>query len=100
MSAAILRYFNAAGADDSGFIGQYRNPETHLIPSIFNNLIGKSNTLKISIGLFLCVIIYYFNNLFNVLGTTEKINHVLSVWIPLIFLSAISMLTTIKINEK
>ena len=60
----------------------------------------KSNTLKISIGLFLCVIIYYFNNLFNVLGTTEKINHVLSVWIPLIFLSAISMLTTIKINEK
>ena len=60
----------------------------------------KSNTLKISIGLFLCVIIYYFNNLFNVLGTTEKINHILSVWIPLIFLSAISMLTTIKINEK
>ena len=60
----------------------------------------KSNTLKISIGLFLCVIIYYFNNLFNVLGTTEKINHLLSVWIPLIFLSSISILATIKINEK
>ena len=60
----------------------------------------KSNTLKISVGLFLCVIIYYFNNLFNVLGTTEKINHIYSVWIPLIFLSSISMLATTKINEK
>jgi UDP-glucose 4-epimerase len=47
LSAAILRYFNAAGADDSGLIGEYHNPETHLIPSIFNNLIGKINTLKI-----------------------------------------------------
>ena len=46
----------------------------------------RSNTLKISIGLFLCVIIYYFNNLFSVLGTTDKINHILSVWVPLIFL--------------
>ena len=60
----------------------------------------RSNTLKISIGLFLCVIIYYFNNLFSVLGTTDKINHILSVWVPLIFLSSISMLATIKINEK
>ena len=60
----------------------------------------KSNTLKISLGLFLCVIIYYFNNLFYVLGTTEKINHILSVWIPLIFLTFISILTTMKINEK
>ena len=60
----------------------------------------KSNALKISIGLFLCVVIYYFNNLFNVLGTTEKINHILSVWMPLIVLSSISVLTTVKINEK
>ncbi len=60
----------------------------------------KSNTLKISVGLFLCVIIYYFNNLFNVLGTTGKINHIFSVWIPLIFLTSISMLATYKINEK
>ncbi len=60
----------------------------------------KSNTLKISVGLFLCVIIYYFNNLFNVLGSTGKINHILSVWIPLIFLTSISMLASLKINEK
>lgn len=29
---ARLRYFNAAGADDSGEIGELHDPETHLIP--------------------------------------------------------------------
>jgi UDP-glucose-4-epimerase GalE len=29
---AILRYFNAAGADESGEIGECHQPETHLIP--------------------------------------------------------------------
>jgi UDP-glucose-4-epimerase GalE len=29
---ASLRYFNAAGADESGEIGEMHNPETHLIP--------------------------------------------------------------------
>ena len=29
---AILRYFNAAGADESGEIGELHEPETHLIP--------------------------------------------------------------------
>jgi UDP-glucose-4-epimerase GalE len=28
-----LRYFNAAGADESGMIGELHQPETHLIPS-------------------------------------------------------------------
>ena len=45
----------------------------------------KNNTFKISIGLFLCVIIYYFNNLFNVLGASEKINYILSIWVPIFF---------------
>ncbi len=47
LNAVILRYFNAAGADESGLIGEYHNPETHLIPSIFNNLLGKKNILEI-----------------------------------------------------
>lgn len=29
-----LRYFNAAGADESGLIGERHDPETHLIPNI------------------------------------------------------------------
>jgi lipopolysaccharide export system permease protein len=60
----------------------------------------KSNTLKISVGLFLCVIIYYLNNLFNVLGATEKINHFLSVWIPLVLLTFAIFFMINKINEK
>ena len=67
---------------------------------MFNSKKFKSNTLKISVGLFLCVIIYYFNNLFNVLGATEKINYFLSVWIPLILLSISTILMMSKINEK
>ena len=32
LRSARLRYFNAAGADESGDIGESHNPETHLIP--------------------------------------------------------------------
>jgi len=32
LRSARLRYFNAAGADDSGEIGELHDPETHLIP--------------------------------------------------------------------
>ena len=60
----------------------------------------KSNTLKISAGLFVCVIIYYLNNIFNVLGTTEKINYIVSVWIPLLFLVFAILILVRKINEK
>ncbi len=77
-----------------------------VLMTIFSSLIMlnskkfKSNTLKISIGLFLCVIIYYLNNLFNVLGATEKIHFILSAWLPLLFLTLIILLMTYKINEK
>ena len=60
----------------------------------------KSSTFKISIGLFLCVIIYYLNNLFNVLGTTEKINYIVAVWMPLLFLIFTILILMRKINEK
>ena len=52
---------------------------------MFNVKRYKSNTFKISVGLFFCVIIYYFNNLFNVLGQTERINYVISTWILCLF---------------
>jgi UDP-glucose-4-epimerase len=34
LRAACLRYFNAAGADPEGEIGEAHDPETHLIPNI------------------------------------------------------------------
>ena len=36
-----LRYFNAAGADPDGEMGETHDPETHLIPNILLSLLGK-----------------------------------------------------------
>ena len=60
---------------------------------MLNIKIYKSNTLKISIGLFLCVLIYYLNNLFNVLGTNERINHIsLGAIISFVFFNYVLLL--------
>lgn len=42
-----LRYFNAAGADSSGKIGEAHNPETHLIPIVLEKALGIRNKLYI-----------------------------------------------------
>lgn len=47
LSYVILRYFNVAGADDSGQIGEAHNPETHLIPNILLHLLGKSKSIEV-----------------------------------------------------
>jgi len=38
MNHIIFRYFNLAGADEDGDIGENHEPETHLIPKILQNL--------------------------------------------------------------
>ena len=40
MRWAALRYFNAAGADVEGQIGEYHLPETHLIPLVIDAALG------------------------------------------------------------
>ncbi len=44
---ASLRYFNAAGADDSGQIGELHDPETHLIPLALRAAAGRGPELQI-----------------------------------------------------
>jgi UDP-glucose-4-epimerase GalE len=44
---AALRYFNAAGADESGEIGELHNPETHLIPLALAAAAGIGNELQV-----------------------------------------------------
>lgn len=44
---AALRYFNAAGADPSSVIGEWHNPETHLIPLVLDAAMGKRDSIKI-----------------------------------------------------
>ena len=67
---------------------------------MFNTRNFKSSTFKISVGMFASVVIYYVNNFFNVMGKTEKIPIIFSVWGPIIFLIIINFIYTIKINEK
>ena len=47
LKSVILRYFNASGADKSGEIGEWHNPETHLIPLILDAAMGKREDIKI-----------------------------------------------------
>ncbi len=67
---------------------------------MFNSKKFKNNTLKISIGLFSSVIIYYINNFFYVLGNTERISILIAIWFPLIMLGIINIIMLNKINEK
>ncbi|HAU30890.1 MAG TPA: UDP-glucose 4-epimerase GalE [Desulfotomaculum sp.] len=42
-----LRYFNAAGADPDGELGEDHNPETHLIPLVLRTALGQAPEIKI-----------------------------------------------------
>lgn len=42
-----LRYFNAAGADPDGGIGEHHDPETHLIPNVLRAAAGKGPVLQL-----------------------------------------------------
>jgi UDP-glucose 4-epimerase len=46
-SYVALRYFNAAGADDQGLIGESHDPETHLIPRILQAAAGKIEAVDV-----------------------------------------------------
>lgn len=43
----ILRYFNAAGADPEGRIGERHEPETHALPLAIQTLLGQRATFSI-----------------------------------------------------
>ncbi|MEA2755097.1 MAG: UDP-arabinose 4-epimerase [Aliidongia sp.] len=47
LSSVALRYFNAAGADPEGDIGESHLPETHLIPLILDAALGRRAAIDI-----------------------------------------------------
>jgi UDP-glucose 4-epimerase len=47
LRAVSFRYFNAAGADPSGGIGEAHDPETHLIPNVLLAALGQRAALDI-----------------------------------------------------
>lgn len=67
---------------------------------MFNTKKYKSYSLKISVGLFFSVLIYYLFNFFHILGNIEKISLILSISVPLIILSLVNFILLFKLNEK
>ncbi|MBM1308557.1 UDP-glucose 4-epimerase GalE [Sulfitobacter mediterraneus] len=43
----IFRYFNVAGADPDGEVGEFHQPETHLVPLMLDAIAGKRDALTV-----------------------------------------------------
>ena len=77
-----------------------------LLMTIFASLVMlkikrfDSATIKIAIGLFFSVIIYYISNFFFIMGSTERLPLIFSISVPLAFLAFINLLMLKNINEK
>jgi len=48
LPSVTFRYFNSAGADPSGLYGEEHEPETHLIPLIFDAILGRTGPITIN----------------------------------------------------
>jgi UDP-glucose 4-epimerase len=47
IALTMLRYFNVAGSDRTGVLGEDHTPETHLIPVALNTALGKRESMSI-----------------------------------------------------
>lgn len=47
LNYVALRYFNAAGADPESEIGEWHDPETHLIPLVLDAVAGKRENITV-----------------------------------------------------
>jgi UDP-glucose 4-epimerase len=47
LKSVCFRYFNAAGADPTGLLGEDHDPETHLIPLVLQTALGKRQSVSI-----------------------------------------------------
>ncbi|MEM9218811.1 MAG: UDP-glucose 4-epimerase GalE [Cyanobacteria bacterium P01_F01_bin.150] len=47
LKAVCFRYFNAAGANTEGLLGEDHNPETHLIPLVLQTALGIRESISI-----------------------------------------------------
>ena len=47
LKSVSLRYFNAAGADPAGDIGECHDPETHLVPLVLRAASGRRDSISI-----------------------------------------------------
>ena len=67
---------------------------------MFNFRSDKSLFFHVILGILMSVVIYYINFLFSSLGNNGKIPIILSIFLPILFISLISIIGLIRINEK
>ena len=88
------------------FLKLFSYPLFLFLIAIFSSLIMfrvkkyDNSTFKIILGLFFSVIIYYTNNFFYVLASTEKLPLLIAIFVPIFGLIFINGLMLNNINEK
>ena len=60
----------------------------------------RQNFYYVLISILTCIIVYYFKDLSIALGKTERINLILSIWMPVMAIGLICSIGVIQINEK
>ena len=84
----------------------FLSPYLFALMTVFSSIIminikkNKSIYFNIILGIFTSVIIYYFNFIFLSLGNTGKIPPNVSVFLPVLFLTIISVIGLVRANEK
>ena len=61
---------------------------------------NKTKIFHLIFGILISVIIYYLSFFFEELGKNEQVPVAVSIWIPLLMISIISMINLVRINEK
>jgi len=67
---------------------------------MLNTKHNQSKILNIIIGIISSVSVYYLNYFINLMGETERIPFMISIWTPFLLLSIICLMGLIRINEK
>ncbi len=60
----------------------------------------RSKIIYITLGIVISVSIYYINYFFGIIGKNERLPLLVALWLPLIILVMISIIGSIRINEK
>ena len=61
---------------------------------------NKPMIFHVVLGIIISVLVYYFYYLFNLMGETDKIPILISIWMPLLLLTIFIFIGLIRINEK
>jgi len=67
---------------------------------MFNFKRNKSLFFHIILGILMSVIIYYINFIFGSLGNNGKIPVIVSIFLPILFISIFATMGLIRVNEK